>query len=265
MKTIFLIIMLFFTGFGYSQNVGIGTSSPDASSILEVQSSTKGVLFPSMNETDRNNITSPAKGLTVYQTDNKSGVYYYDGNSWQYIGNIENNAWKRNIANQYSYISFSGDKVGIGKSNPSNTVDVNGYIAADNFFTIIPLYKGTGFTINNNAPAIDVPNCESGINPVIFEKNGNLQVKMIIRATNKLGTNNFQLRAHNGTTEVFPIVSTDTWTWACTGGGDTVTSPWKDWNAGTSPFEIHLNAFSENSGDFVDVNAVYLVIRSKQP
>jgi hypothetical protein len=48
--------------------VGIGTSSPDASAILDVQSTTKGVRMPNMTTTEKNAISSPAAGLMVYDT-----------------------------------------------------------------------------------------------------------------------------------------------------------------------------------------------------
>jgi hypothetical protein len=43
-------------------NIGIGTTSPNASSILDITSTTKGVLFPRMTTGEINNITSPADG-----------------------------------------------------------------------------------------------------------------------------------------------------------------------------------------------------------
>jgi hypothetical protein len=49
-------------------NVGIGTSSPDLSAILDVQSTTKGVRMPNMTTTEKNAIASPAAGLMVYDT-----------------------------------------------------------------------------------------------------------------------------------------------------------------------------------------------------
>jgi hypothetical protein len=49
-------------------NVGIGTSSPNASAILDVQSTTKGVRMPNMTTTEKNAISSPAAGLMVYDT-----------------------------------------------------------------------------------------------------------------------------------------------------------------------------------------------------
>ncbi|MDF1867314.1 MAG: hypothetical protein P1U70_20940, partial [Saprospiraceae bacterium] len=56
-------------------------SQPDVSAILDVKSSTKGVLIPRMTSTDRGNITSPATGLLVYDTTTKS-FWFYSG-SWK--------------------------------------------------------------------------------------------------------------------------------------------------------------------------------------
>jgi hypothetical protein len=49
-------------------NVGIGTSSPNASAILDAQSTTKGVRMPNMTTTQKNAIASPAAGLVVFDT-----------------------------------------------------------------------------------------------------------------------------------------------------------------------------------------------------
>lgn len=57
-------------------NVGIGTNTPDASSALEVQSTTQGVLVPRMTTAQRTAIVSPANGLLVYDT-NLDCFYYY--------------------------------------------------------------------------------------------------------------------------------------------------------------------------------------------
>ena len=45
--------------------VGIGTSKPDTSTILEIRSSTKGVLIPRLTEFQRSRITETADGLLV--------------------------------------------------------------------------------------------------------------------------------------------------------------------------------------------------------
>ena len=62
--------------------VGVGVSTPAASAVLEVASTTKGFLFPRMTETQRGNIGSPATGLMVYQTDGDEGVYIYKSFGW---------------------------------------------------------------------------------------------------------------------------------------------------------------------------------------
>lgn len=51
-----------------SGNVGIATASPDASAILDVTSTTGGLLFPRLTTTQRNAISSPANGLVLYNT-----------------------------------------------------------------------------------------------------------------------------------------------------------------------------------------------------
>ena len=51
-----------------SGNVGIGTASPNASAILDAQSTTKGVRMPNMTTTQKNAIATPAAGLMVYDT-----------------------------------------------------------------------------------------------------------------------------------------------------------------------------------------------------
>ena len=82
MKQFFtLLAAVVFTATTYAQ-VGIGTTSPDASSALDITSTTKGLLIPRMTETQRDAITSVATGLMIYQTDGTVGFYYYNGSSW---------------------------------------------------------------------------------------------------------------------------------------------------------------------------------------
>ena len=64
---------------------GIGTTSPNASSLLEINSTTKGLLISRMTKNQRDAITSPATGLLIYQTNGASGFYYYDGSKWAAI------------------------------------------------------------------------------------------------------------------------------------------------------------------------------------
>jgi hypothetical protein len=70
-----------------SGNVGIGTSSPNASAILDAQSTTKGVCFPNMTTTQKNAVSAPAAGLVVFDT-TLAKLCVYSGSAWQTITSI---------------------------------------------------------------------------------------------------------------------------------------------------------------------------------
>lgn len=48
--------------------VSVGTASNVGTAIFQVDSKSKGFLFPRMTTTEINNISNPADGLTVYNT-----------------------------------------------------------------------------------------------------------------------------------------------------------------------------------------------------
>jgi hypothetical protein len=92
-------------------NVGIGTTKPDQSAILDVSSSSKGLLMPRLTLQQRNSIQNPAKGLMVYQTDMISGFYYFDGSSWKSIGS---NTSEKSVAADPNDWSFGGNTPAAG-------------------------------------------------------------------------------------------------------------------------------------------------------
>ncbi len=73
------------------QNVGIGTTSPNESAILDVSSTTKGVLVPRMTAAQRMAIASPAMGLMAFDIDSSSFAYY-NGTNWMFVKGKNNNA-----------------------------------------------------------------------------------------------------------------------------------------------------------------------------
>ena len=80
-SVIFILIMS--VGFNFANaQVGVGTNSPDASAALEVQSTTQGFLPPRMTTFERNNISSPALGLQVFDTSSNS-VWFFNGSQWE--------------------------------------------------------------------------------------------------------------------------------------------------------------------------------------
>lgn len=70
-----------------SGSVGIGTASPQASALLDLTSTVKGLLVPRMTEAQRNGISAPAQGLLIFQTDGAVGFYYYDSR-WKMLSSV---------------------------------------------------------------------------------------------------------------------------------------------------------------------------------
>lgn len=79
--------LVFMTASGFTQSVGIGTSNPNASARLEVNSTTQGILIPTLTSAQRSAINNPATGLLVFQTDGTPGFYYYTGVAWVNLTN----------------------------------------------------------------------------------------------------------------------------------------------------------------------------------
>ena len=82
-KGLLVLLGVFLSLWAVHAQVAINTSGsdPDGSAMLDVQSTTQGLLIPRMTASERDAISSPATGLTVYVTDDNS-FYYYDGTSW---------------------------------------------------------------------------------------------------------------------------------------------------------------------------------------
>jgi len=103
LRKLFYVVVLFLIStisFGQigSGNVGVGTSSPDLSAILDIVSADKGMLIPRVELTgltDNTTITHGNKiSLLVYNTryssDLTPGFYYWNGQRWSKIaeGNV---------------------------------------------------------------------------------------------------------------------------------------------------------------------------------
>ena len=92
-KSTFLlcIFLLATTNFLFAQ-VGIGTITPNNSSMLDIESTDKGILIPRMTETQKMSVSSPVSGLLIYQIDKEAGFYFYDGSVWlRLVKNISPN------------------------------------------------------------------------------------------------------------------------------------------------------------------------------
>lgn len=84
-KLVIVLFHLIFFTCSYAQ-IGIGTTTPHPSSILDLSSTDKGLLIPRMTQAQRSAISSPATGLLVYQTDGASGFWFFNGTNWVNAG-----------------------------------------------------------------------------------------------------------------------------------------------------------------------------------
>ncbi|MFT3678823.1 MAG: hypothetical protein QM791_01035 [Ferruginibacter sp.] len=83
-KVFFVSLLLSVTITLNAQRVGIGTSKPDTSALLDLSSSKKGFLPPRMTSVQRDSIPNPAEGLQIFNTTTKcieTFVYGY----WQAV------------------------------------------------------------------------------------------------------------------------------------------------------------------------------------
>lgn len=81
MKKIIYTAAILFAGYIANAQVGIGTITPETTSMLDITSTTKGFLMPRMTTGQRTAITSPATGLQVFDITTNS-VWYYNGTVW---------------------------------------------------------------------------------------------------------------------------------------------------------------------------------------
>ena len=67
-----------------AQGVALNTTGAkaDTSAMLDIASTSKGLLAPRMTTAQKSAIVTPATGLLIYQTDGTSGFYYYNGTAW---------------------------------------------------------------------------------------------------------------------------------------------------------------------------------------
>ncbi len=99
-------------------SAGVGTITPNASAIVELQSTTQGLLAPRMTKVQRDAIVAPVTGLLIYQTNSTPGFYYFTGSSWAAISSKGANT---NLSN----LSVGGTSINQNLTpNVNNTLDL---------------------------------------------------------------------------------------------------------------------------------------------
>ncbi|NDE90620.1 MAG: hypothetical protein EB059_05720 [Alphaproteobacteria bacterium] len=127
-----------------NKNLAVGTTAPAATALVDMTSTTKGMLPPRMTTAQRNAISSPATGLTVYNT-TTGAMETYNGSAW---GSVAGGAGSISAAGSAGQIQFNSGgnlgadsaffwdntnkRLGIGSATPGTALDVVGGVFATN-------------------------------------------------------------------------------------------------------------------------------------
>ena len=157
MKFIGLILFsLLFTTSIQAQSFAINTdgSTANSSALLDVKSTSKGILIPRLSKTDKNSIATPATGLLIFQNAPDSiGFHYYDGSKWLWLAasnTTDTIAWKVNgNTGTNSATSFIGTRDNVPLSFRQNNKWL-GRLDATNKNYFIGAGSGVNSTGNNN-------------------------------------------------------------------------------------------------------------------
>jgi hypothetical protein len=101
--------------------IAVSTSTVSPSSLMELSSTTKGLLIPRMTTAQRDAISAPATGLQIYNT-STNAFNYYNGSAWTSVGS---NFFTQGSG--YTYLTTTSDNLQVGSSTNLNaTLGVKG-------------------------------------------------------------------------------------------------------------------------------------------
>ena len=143
-KTYFLLLIFMSLGIMATAQVGIGTSSPSVSAILELKSSNKGLLFPRTSTSTRLTMT-PVKGMMVYDT-TLNRFFYGASSTWVEISVGQHiNYWTRLQDTDNIYNNLPGN-VAIGFWDAPYRLSVYGTIYVQEASKTTIRLRGVGTT-----------------------------------------------------------------------------------------------------------------------
>jgi hypothetical protein len=129
-----LLVSSVFSDVAFSQNnVGIGTTTPDNSAILDISSLNRGVLIPRMATAAMLGVPSPSNGLIIYNTDSLCYCYW----------------------NTSAWVSLCNGVGGSGSQGATGATGVNGATGADGATGATGADGATGATGADGATGVD--------------------------------------------------------------------------------------------------------------
>ncbi len=131
------LIQILFINIATAQ-MGIGTTAPDSSSMLDIRSTSKGFLAPRMTTAQRNAIVAPANGLVVYDTD-LSLLYFFNGSTWGEIG-TQSTAARTNYVLVKSEADLPAPAAGVITLDTKTLYEINGTVVLNNSINLNGAY-----------------------------------------------------------------------------------------------------------------------------
>lgn len=157
MKGTKLILALLFSTVGFAQ-VGIGTTTPNSDSILDLDATNKGLMLPRVTTANRPIANAANKGMFVFNA-TTNAIEYCDGATWVssssspslYTSNGTIGAGRTvgvtdnvNFDSNTFYIDGTNNRVGIGTAAPSTTVEISTGVANTSGVKLTNLVSGSG-------------------------------------------------------------------------------------------------------------------------
>ena len=150
MKKHLFILSLIFSQITLAQ-VGIGTSAPNTSAMLDVTSTDKGLLAPRISligTLDTSTIATPATGLLIYNTSTAGsgataispGFYFYTGSKWERLLNTDS-ITSIPFSGTISATAFVGDGSGLTNIGTSSSTFKDAYsnvVVGSKLVSLIP-------------------------------------------------------------------------------------------------------------------------------
>ncbi|HSF89415.1 MAG TPA: hypothetical protein VLA46_08355 [Saprospiraceae bacterium] len=140
MKKHFMLMWLLLPPLVSTAQVGIGTETPRTKSILDLSSTTKGLLPPRLTGLQKSEmgLSTEDAGMLVFQTDNAQpplpstpkGLYYFDGTNWVVpvlngTSNGQTLRWDGLKWASTSNLFNQGTSIGIGTQNPNTQLQIH--------------------------------------------------------------------------------------------------------------------------------------------
>jgi hypothetical protein len=179
MKYLALLLALSMPVLAWSQ-VGIGTSSPDASAALELSATDKGFLPPRMTAAQRMAIATPATGLMVYQTDGTLGLYAYNGSKWLHQASwysIGTSSFMPSIPASATTGALLNLGIGSSALNSVSTGDQNTAVGAQALQSLTATSYNTAVGYNSLFSTVSTISAEAQFNTAIGRQSGMNNIK----------------------------------------------------------------------------------------